>query len=317
MTALVLRRLGLALISLVLLSMLVFALAQLLPGDVCRQVLGGFATQEAVQQCRVENGLERSIVAQYLDWAGNMLRGDLGTSLANGESVGDLMRDPLLRSLELAVLAFVIMVPVSIFWGVVAGLRRGRLIDRAVSLGGASFTAIPEFVSGVILILLVAVILGWLPVSGQYPDDAGPLEKLEYLLLPAIVLALVLFGYVARMARAGVVEAMGADYYRTAMLKGLSTATVIRRHVLRNALLPTIAVIATQVGALIGGLVIVEKIFNIPGFGTFIVNAAQLKDFTTLEAGVMVVGVVYLMATLIADLLYALLNPRVRYGRSG
>jgi peptide/nickel transport system permease protein len=173
---------------------------------------------------------------------------------------------------------------------------------------------VPEFVTGLVLILVFAIWLGWLPVTAQWDEGAGALTQVRYLTLPAIALAIVLFGYIARITRAGVVESLEADYTRTAYLKGLSHATVIRRHVLRNALMPTIAVVATQVGYLVGGLVAIEYLFNYQGLGLMLLHAAQLKDFTVLTAGVLVMGVVYLLATLVADVLFALLNPRIRYG---
>ncbi|MBD0290902.1 MAG: ABC transporter permease, partial [Thermoleophilia bacterium] len=152
-----------------------------------------------------------------------------------------------------------------------------------------------------------------LPITAAWPPGAGPLTQLKYLILPSLPLVLVLFGYIARMARAGTIEALEADYTRTAVLKGLPERTVIRRHVLRNALLPTIAVVATQTGYLIGGLVAIEVIFNYQGIGRLIFDAARAKDFPMLQSAVLVVGIVYLVATLLADLAYSLLNPRIRF----
>jgi peptide/nickel transport system permease protein len=172
----------------------------------------------------------------------------------------------------------------------------------------------PEFVNAIVLIVIFGVALKWLPVTAQAPAGSGFFTQVEYLLLPAIALTMVLFGYIARMARAGTIEALDADYTRTASLKGLSNQTVLRKHVLRNALLPTIAVIATQTGYLIGGLVVIEKVFNYPGIGQRIYTAAQNKDFAVLEAGLLIVGIVYLVATLFADILYSVLNPRIRHG---
>jgi len=225
-----------------------------------------------------------------------------------------LLGPALVNSLKLAALAFVICVPLSILGGVLAALRRGQFIDRAITITGLSLTAIPEFVSAIVLIVVFGVALKWLPVTAQTAPGSGFFTQVKYLLLPALALTMVLFGYIARMARAGTIEALDADYTRTAVLKGLSTRTVLRAHVLRNSLLPTIAVIATQTGYLIGGLVVIEKLFNYPGIGQRIYLAAQNKDFTMLEAGVMVVGIVYLVATLIADILYSVLNPRIRLG---
>ena len=204
--------------------------------------------------------------------------------------------------------------PLSILGGVFAALRRGRLADRVITLSGLSLTAIPEFVSAIVLILVFGLLLRVLPVEATAPPGSGFFTQVKYLLLPGAALTLVLFGYIARMARAGTIEALDSDYTRTAYLKGLPTRTVIRRHVLRNSLLPTIAVVATQIGYLVGGLVVIEKLFNYNGIGQRIYTAAQNKDFTMLQSSVLVIAIVYLAASLIADLVYSLLNPRIRYG---
>jgi peptide/nickel transport system permease protein len=313
-TRYILKRLGLALITLVLLSMIVFAIAQLLPGNVGRAILGPFASEEAVAQLNHELGADRPVVVQYLDWAGGVLRGDLGTSLGRQVPVWEALRPALASSLKLAGLAFLITVPLGILGGVVAGLRAGKATDRTITVAGLSLSSMPDFVTGIFLILVFAIWLRWLPVTAQWEDGAGPLDQLRHLLLPALTLAIVLFGYIARITRAGVVEALDSDYARTAFLKGLTPAVVIRRHVLRNALLPTIAVIATQVGYLVGGLVAIEVLFNYQGIGLLIYEASQQKDFPLLTAGVLVVGAAYLAVTLVADLLYAAVNPRIRFG---
>jgi peptide/nickel transport system permease protein len=238
----------------------------------------------------------------------------MGESLQyRGSSVASLLGPALVNSLKLAALAFVLVVPLSIVGGVVAALKQGRFVDRSITIVGLSLTAVPEFVTAIVLIIVFGLALGWLPVTATAPEGAGFLTQVKYLLLPAFALVMVLFGYIARIARAGTIEALDADYTRTAYLKGLSTATVIRRHVLRNSLLPTIAVIATQTGYLIGGLVVIETIFNYNGIGQRIYTAAQNKDLTMLESGVLIVGIVYLVATLAADVIYTLVNPRIRH----
>ncbi len=309
-----LKRFGLALVTLVLLSIIAFAAAQLLPGNVGRNVLGGFATQRSVDIFNHEHGVYGPVYTQYGRWIGHLARGDLGTSLEYNVPVSSLVGPALKNSLKLALLAFVLCIPLSIVGGVYAGLRQGRAADRVITISGLSLTAVPEFVSAIVLIVIFGVALKWLPVTAQAPQGASFFLQVKYLLLPAFALTMVLFGYIARMARAGTIEALDADYTRTAFLKGLSKRTVLRKHVLRNALLPTIAVIATQTGYLIGGLVVIEKVFNYPGIGQRIYTAAQNKDFTMLETGVLIVGIVYLVATLAADLLYSVLNPRIRYG---
>lgn len=313
MTQYVLKRLGLALLTLVLLSLIIFFAGSVLPGNPGRAILGPFASQHAVEALNQTLGVNRPLVAQYWSWATGILHGDLGTSYQYRAPVSTFLFPALGRSLKLAALAFVILVPLAILGGVLAALYRGRFVDRSISVTGLSLTSIPEFVSGIVLIVIFAIGLKWFPVTATAPPGTSPLGQLHYLILPAIPLVFVLFGYISRMARAGTIEALDSDYVRTAVLKGLPRSTVIRRHVLRNSLLPTITVIATQCGYLIGGLVIVETLFNYPGLGRLIFTAATNKDFPMLEAGVLVIGIVYLGATLIADILYTILNPRIRF----
>jgi peptide/nickel transport system permease protein len=310
----VLKRIGLAVVTLAVLSIVVFASSQLLPGNLGRAVLGQFASAEAVAEYNHEHGTDRPVVVQYLDWAGGAAHGDFGKSLTpSATPVWDVIRPALINSLKLALFAFVLVVPFGILGGVLSGLRVGKATDRGITVVGLSLAIVPEFVTGLVLILVLSIWAGWLPVTAQWEPGAGPLTQVKHLTLPAIALTLVLFGYVARIARAGVVEALDADYTRTAYLKGLPHKTVIRRHVLRNALLPTIAVIATQVGYLLGGLVAIEYLFNYRGIGVTVLEAAQLKDFTVLAAGVLIIGFTYVVVTLVADILSALLNPRIRF----
>lgn len=312
MARFILRRIGLALITLALLSVLVFVGTQLLPGDVGRRVLGPFATQESVDALNARLGTDRPVLVQYTDWIGGAVTGDLGESITFADPVSTLVKTALINSSKLALLAFVIVVPLSVLGGIFAALHRGKLADRLITVGGLSVTVIPEFVSGLILILVFAISLRWLPGTGTAPRGSGFLTQMKHLLLPAFCLVLVLFGYIARITRAGVIEALEADYTRTAILKGLPRRRVIRQEVLRNALLPTIAVIATQVGYLIGGLVIVETVFSYQGIGQLLVNAAQNADFPLLAGAVLVVGVVFQVSMLLADLVYSWLNPRIR-----
>jgi peptide/nickel transport system permease protein len=291
----------------------VFAAAQLLPGDVGRNLLGGFASPHDVKLLDHQLGVDRPIYTQYADWMSKLLRGQLGMSLQYKVPVSDLLGPSLVNSLKLAAVALALVVPLSLLGGVIAALRRGRPTDRIITVTGLSLTAVPEFVSAIVLILILGLWLKLLPVTATAPAGTGFFTQIEYLLLPGLALVMVLFGYIARMARAGTIEALESDYARTAYLKGLETPTVVRRHVLRNALLPTIAVVATQMGYLIGGLVVIEKIFNYDGIGQRIYTAATYKDYVMLESCVLIIGIVYLSATLIADILYSLLNPRIRY----
>jgi peptide/nickel transport system permease protein len=314
MATFLLRRLGLMLLTLWLLTLIVFFGGQILPGDPARATLGNLAAPSAVQALDHQLGVDRPLVTRYLSWLGGLLHGDLGTSYAYRTAVEPFIRAALINSVKLAALAFVIVVPLGIIGGVIAALYAGRGTDRIISVTGLSLSSVPEFVSGIVLIVIFGVELKWLPVTASAGAGASVLNQFRHLILPAIPLVFVLFGYIARMARAGTIEALNSDYTRTATLKGLPETTVVRRHVLRNSLLPTITVIATQTGYLIGGLVVVETLFNYQGLGNLIYKAAVAKDFPMLEAGVLVIGVVYVVATLIADLLLTWLNPRLRIG---
>ncbi len=314
MIAFLLKRLGLSLVTLWLLSVMAFAGAQVLPGNLGRAMLGPFADQRAVDALNHEMGTDRPVLVQYADWVSRFAVGNMGQSYAYRTPVAPLVTTALINSAKLALVAFLLVVPLGILGGIVAALNAGRPVDRVLTVFGLSATIVPEFVSGIVLILVFGVWLRWLPISATWPNGAGPLMQIYYLLLPSIPLVLVLFGYIARMTRAGMIEALNSDYTRTAILKGLPHRTVIWRHVLRNALLPTISVIATQTAYLIGGLVVIETLFHYQGIGGLIFTAASKKDFPTLEAGVLTVGAIFIMASLGADLLYALLNPRIRVG---
>lgn len=316
MTRFLLRRIGLAIVTLWLLSLIVFLAGQVLPGDPGRAVLGPFASQSAVVAYDHHLGVDRPLIVQYLGWIGGLLHGNMGTSYQFQSPVEQFVVAALGNSAKLALLALVIIIPLGIAGGVLAALYAGRAIDRAISLTGLAASTVPEFVSGIVLIIVFGVALKALPIQASTNPGASIPDQLDHLILPVIPLVLVLFGYIARMARAGTVEALDSDYARTATLKGLPRGVVIRRHVLRNSLLPTITVIATQTGYLIGGLVVVENLFRYQGIGGLILDAANHKDFPMLEAGILVIGAVYMVATLIADVLYTVLNPRLRVGVS-
>jgi peptide/nickel transport system permease protein len=313
MARFLLKRLGLATITLFLLTVIVFFASQVLPGNVGRRILGPFADQRAVDSLNHQLGTDKPLLTQYWDWISDFFRGDLGYSLAYNVPVSSLLGNALTHSLKLAAFAFVLVVPLAILGGVVAALKRDRLTDRAITLTGLSLSVVPEFVTGILLILVFGLWLDVLPVSANAPDGSSVLTQMRYLLLPALTLVILLFGYIARITRAGTIESLDAEYTRTAFLKGLPRRTVIRRHVLRNSLLPTIAVVATQTGYLIGGLVVIETLFNYPGMGRLIFTAANQKDFPLLESAVLIVGIGFLIATLLADIAYSLLNPRIRY----
>jgi peptide/nickel transport system permease protein len=308
----VLKRVLYALVTLWVLSVAVFLLLNLLPGNPGRRILGNLADERAVQALNDQLGYSDPLITRYFSWLGGIFQGDLGTSYSINRPVTSLLANAIVPSAKLALVAFVIVVPVSVLAGVFAGLRKGRASDRFITVAGLSGVAIPEFVSAYLLVFVFAIKLGWLPGNATADDGAGIVTQVKHLLLPALTLVIVLFGYLARMARSGTIVANESDYARTAELKGLPRRTVVLRHVLRNGLLPTVAVIFTQLGYLIAGLAVVETVFTYPGIGRLVVSGIQQRDFPLLQSTVLVVGAIYLFATLLSDLAIAALNPRVR-----
>jgi len=307
-----LKRLGLAIITLFLLSVIVFLAGQVLPGDPARAILGPLSAESAVRALDHQLGVDRPLLTQYTSWITGLLHGNMGESYQYQSPVQPLLLAALVKSAKLAALALIVIVPLGILGGVIAALYAGRPVDRIITLSGSSAAALPEFATGIVAIIIFSVVLKLVPFPPQIQPGASLLTQLHALILPAIPLVLVLFGYIARMARAGTIEALESDYVRTATLKGLKRTVVIYRHVLRNSLLPTITVIATQTGYLFGGLVIVERLFNYQGIGNLIYHAANAKDFPMFEAAVLTVAVVYMVATITSDLLTTVLNPRQR-----
>ena len=310
------RRLLLMVPTLILASILIFALAEVLPGDVGRSILGPYATQEQVDILNHTLGADKPLYERYAHWAGDFVTGNWGDSPVTKVPIGSTVTKALGNSLLLAGFALVIIVPTSILLGVFAGLRRDSFLDRGITISTLSMTVIPEFVSGVVLLYVFAVWLKWLPVTAMPPEGSPFFERFYYLILPAIPLMFLELGYIARMARVGTVQVLAMPYIRTAVLKGLPRRRVIFGHVLRNAMVPTVTVIGSQVGWLIGGLVVIETLFVYPGIGKLMVDAAQTHDVVMLEASVLVVAVIYMVANLIADIVVALLNPRIRMGAS-
>jgi peptide/nickel transport system permease protein len=306
------RRLLLSLVTLWLLATIVFIIANVLPNDVGRTILGPFAPQESVDALNQKLGTDRPLLVQYADSMRRVFTFDYGNSYVTGQPVLPQLAAAMARSAKLAGLALLLTIPVAIAAGIFAARRRDRLADRGVVLLGVTSSSIPEFVTGTILVVVVGVQLKLLPVLATPPPNADIPTTIRYLLMPATAMAIVYFGYIARMTRAGTIDVLQSDYTRTATMKGLTTGQVMRKHVLRNALIPTVAVIAVQVGYLFGGIIAVEKIFNYNGMGQTMLFAAQRKDIPMLTAGAIIIGIVYMLATLAADMTMAWMNPRIR-----
>lgn len=426
----IVRRLGFMLLTMLLVSIVIFLVSEVAPGDVARHILGPFATQEQVDLLRKQMGLEQPLYVRYFDWligndwrlrdkvgmplkftvarpgdtpqwwaeepdgtlvqwrmrttgleqtritpdgqrevvpfedwqideeglsvfwgvdnAGHivlwvketaiatgpaaagralttgsgqeyyplkkgLLRADPGISLRTNRPVGPTLERRLRNSFSLAAIAFVIIMPIALALGILAGLREGSFLDRTISLASLITTSVPEFASGVFLILIFSFWLDLLPGAAVFVDDSAPLQNPEMLVLPVLTLTLVEVGYVARMTRASMVEVMHAPYIRTAILKGLPRWRVVFRHALRNALMAPITVIMLHVNWLVGGIVVVEAVYGYPGVGLYLLDSALFKDINAIQAGAMVMVALAVGTQLIADILYTFLNPRIRY----
>jgi peptide/nickel transport system permease protein len=308
------RRLGLALVTLFVVSVVVFGVTQVLPGNAAVMILGEFATEEQLSHLERQLGLDRPTYAQYAGWLGGILSGQWGISLRTGQPVSSLVLQALGRSLLLALPTLLVVSLVAIPLGAAAALRRGSRLD--LSLGVISYlgVSVPEFVTGTIfLVLLARPELGWFPAGGYQPFTHDALEAMRYLVLPVATLAVVLMAHISRQTRSEMVDVLQTEYVRTAVIKGLPRRVILIKHALRNALLPTITVIALDVGYLIGGILVVEEVFAYPGLGRLLVFAIQNRDLPLIQAGALLMATVYAAANLAADLLYAYLNPRILY----
>jgi peptide/nickel transport system permease protein len=312
MTRYVLRRLGFLLLTVILTSIIVFVITQLLPGDVARVILGREAGEAALQALRHQLGLDQPLIVQYGRWLGHLASGDWGTSFSTRQAIYPLVMGRLRNSLMLAAVILAVSIPTAVSLGVIAGLNEGRWVDNLISVSSLSVVGLPEFVTGLVLIQIFAFGLHWLPANSSIRVGTGFVEALPRLILPALTATLVLLAYIARLTRAGVIEELKQPYVRTAILKGLPGWVVTVKHVMRNALLPTITVIAISFGWMISGLIVIENVFNYPGLGRLMVFAIDRHDLPLLQAVTMVTVVAFASANLLADLAYAALNPRIR-----
>lgn len=307
----IVRRIGFLALTVIVTSLIIFAITQLLPGDVAQAVLGREAGEAALEAFREERGLNDPLPVQYGRWLLDFITGDWGESLSTRSDILPLVMQRLRNSLYLTAMTMALAVPLAVLLGVLAGLNEDKLTDSAISIGSLAVVGLPEFVTGLVLIQVFARWLGWLPPNSSIEADATFRENLPMLILPALTATFVLLAYIIRLTRAGVIEELKRPYVRTAELKGLPRRVVIGRHVLRNALLPTITVIAISFGWLIGGLIVIENVFNYPGLGRLLVFAIDRRDLPLMQAIAMVTVIGFALANLAADLVYAWLNPRI------
>jgi len=314
---LILVRLGLGVLTLFLVTVVVFVATQALPGDAARSILGKDSTDVArYQALRKELGLDRPVVEQYTSWLGDVVRGNLGNSLVGGGArVTTLLRSRIVNSATLVLLAAVISIPISILIGSLTAIWRDSRFDNVVNIGILSLAALPEFVIGIVLVLVFATaVLRWLP-SVSNVDSLSPMSgQMALFVLPVATLVLAVIPYVSRMLRASTVEVLESEYVMMARLKGLSEARVLWHHALPNAIVPTIQVIAINIAWLAGGIVTVEYLFGFPGIGSALVDAVANRDMPVVQALCLLIAAVYVVLNLMADILTILISPRLRTG---
>ena len=312
MLSFIARRLAIAIPTIILVSVFVFFLQKLLPGDPARVLAGEERDPETLAFIREKYHLNEPILAQYFYWVGGMLRGDFGISLRTNQPVLELIGDKLPVTIQLAVMAMVIAMIIGIPAGIMSAVRKGTPVDYAANIIALSGLSIPNFWLGIMLIMLVSVNLGWLPASGYESPFVDPVRSLETMIMPAFVLGTALAATLMRHTRSAMLGILRADYVRTARAKGLTERVVVLKHAFRNALLPIVTLSALLFGELLAGAVLTEQIFTIPGFGKLIVDAVFTRDYAVVQGVVMCTAVGFILMNLIADVLYFVLNPRMR-----
>jgi peptide/nickel transport system permease protein len=302
-----------ALPTLFLVSVVVFFLTRILPGDPVRLLLGEEPDPKVAEEVRRSLGLDRPLLVQYASWLWNLFQGDLGRSIKDGTPVARLILEKLPTTLELATLAMLVALAIGLPSGVVAAVRRGTWLDGLVTSTSLMGVSVPNFFLGIMLIYLFSLRLGWVPPSGYVELWIDPKRNLLLMVLPAFTLGTALAGAIARFTRNSLLEVLSQDYIRTAKAKGVSSAAVVLKHGLRNAAIPIVTVLGLQLGGLLGGAVVTEQIFSIPGFGRLVVDAVFTRDFTVLQGVVLTSALAVFVVNTAVDVLYALIDPRIRY----
>lgn len=309
----IVRRLLATIPVMAVVAVVVFSLLRLPPGDPAAIIAGDSATSQDVADIRTKLGLDRPIVQQFAIWIGNVMRGDLGESFFFKKEVTALIAERIEPTLALATCTIILAVGLAVPLGVLAAWRRGTWIDRTVMGFSVLGFSVPVFVIGYALIYVFAIYLGWLPVQGYQRLRDGFAGFIERLILPSITLAVVLMALIARITRASVLEVLNADHVRTARAKGLNELAVLGRHALRNAAVPIVTVIGIGVALLIGGVVVTESVYAIPGLGRLTVDAVLARDYPTVQGVILLFSAVYVVINLLVDLTYTVLDPRIRY----
>ena len=309
---LIVERFVMALFTLLLVSFLIFAVLEILPGDVATRILGRDATPETLATLRERMHLGDPALIRYGRWLGGVAAGDLGTSLVSDRQVTDVIGQRIFNTVLLSIYAFLIYLPLATIPALIQAVRRDRPIDHVLSVVTLVLLSVPDFLLATLLLITFVLYIPILPAMSTVDNTSGALEYLRATTLPALTLAIVMAVYAVRMLRDNLIEVLDADYVRMAELKGVPAARVVWRHALPNALVPTLNVTALNLAYLVGGVVVVEKVFSYPGFGSLLVDALQLRDFPVIEATILIASSVYISANFLADVGAILLNPRLR-----
>jgi len=296
-------------------TIVIFMIMHLTPGDPASSILGLEASQEEIDALNEQLGLNRPILEQYISWVGGLLRGDLGDSIFMRQPVGQAIAEHIGPTLSLAILAQLIAVILAIPFGMLAAYKRGKLTDYSLMALSLVGMAVPSFLLGMLLMLLIGVELRWLPIAGYKPLSSGLWEHLKFLILPGLSLGTIQAALITRMTRAAMLDTMSHNYIKTARSKGLNEFRVMLGHVFRNSLMPVLTVLGQSFGTLVTGAVVVESIFNIPGLGQLIINSIERRDYAVIQGVVLIITIIYVGINLVVDLLYGAVDPRVRLGR--
>ena len=314
MTAYILRRLVMLVPVLIVVGVVVFGLVHLTPGDPAAVILGDRATPEDIARLRTQLGLNDPLPMQFVRWFSNVLRLDFGESIFLGESVTQALLNRVQPTVLLTLYALSIQVLIGVPAGVLAAVRYNSPLDRALTVMAISGSAIPTFFLGILLILIFAVRLRWLPSGGYVPFEEDPAAHFKGMLLPAFALGFSAAGLLARLVRSSMLDVLREDYVRTAFAKGLPEQLVIVRHALRNALIPALTIIGISLGALLGGAVVTETVFTIPGMGRLVVQSIARRDYPVIQGAIIAIAMTYVLVNLVVDVLYVYIDPRVRLG---
>jgi peptide/nickel transport system permease protein len=309
---LVASRILFSVVTLLIVSLIVFGVLEVLPGDVASRILGRDATPEALELLRAKLGLNDPAPLRYLHWLGGLLSGDLGQSLVSSRPVGEILWPRIYNTILLSLYAFLLYLPLTVVPALIQAIRRDRPVDHGLSVITLVLLSVPDFLLATILLFTFVVLVPVLPAISLVDHSSSAMDYLRAMTLPALTLAIVMAVYAVRMLRDNLIEVLDSDYVRMAELKGLSARRVLLRHALPNALVPTLNITALNLAYLVGGVVVVEKVFSYPGFGSLLVDSLQLRDLPVIETTVMIAALVYVGANLVADVAAVLLNPRLR-----